>query len=73
MTRPLILLSNDDGYRARGIRLLKQELAKFADVVLCAPDVEQSTASHALSLNRPLRLENVGDAEPPERESIAGR
>jgi 5'-nucleotidase len=63
MTRPLILLSNDDGYRARGIRLLKQELAKFADVVLCAPDVEQSTASHALSLNRPLRLENVGDAE----------
>ncbi len=63
MTRPLILLSNDDGYRARGIQLLKRELAQFADVVLCAPDVEQSTASHALSLNRPLRLEAVGDGE----------
>lgn len=63
MARPLILLSNDDGYRARGIQLLRRELASFADVVLCAPDVEQSTASHALSLNRPLRLEQVGEAE----------
>lgn len=63
MGRPLILLSNDDGYRARGIQLLRRELSAFADVVLCAPDVEQSTASHALSLNRPLRLEQVGDGE----------
>ena len=59
MDRPLILLSNDDGYRARGIQLLNAALSEFADVVLCAPHIEQSTASHALSLHRPLRLERV--------------
>jgi len=56
MQRPLILLSNDDGYRSLGITTLKQELSTWADVILCAPDVEQSAASHALSINRPLRL-----------------
>jgi len=54
--RPLILLSNDDGYRARGISVLREELSSFADVVVCAPETEQSAASHALSLHRPLRL-----------------
>lgn len=58
MTRPLVLLANDDGYRARGLRLLGEALAPFADVVVCAPEVEQSAASHALSLHRPLRLFN---------------
>ena len=63
MDRPLVLLSNDDGYRARGIQLLKRAMASWADVVLCAPDVEQSTTSHSLSLNRPLRLVEVNDQE----------
>jgi 5'-nucleotidase len=54
--RPLILVSNDDGYRARGLRLLAAALAPSADVVVCAPEAEQSAASHALSLHRPLRL-----------------
>lgn len=54
--RPLVLLSNDDGYRARGIGLLARALAAEADVFVCAPEVEQSAASHALSLHRPLRL-----------------
>jgi 5'-nucleotidase len=54
--RPLLLLSNDDGYRARGISVLRESLSSFADVVVCAPEVEQSAASHALSLHRPLRL-----------------
>ncbi len=54
--RPLVLVSNDDGYRARGLGLLVQALSRRADVVVCAPEVEQSAASHALSLHRPLRL-----------------
>jgi 5'-nucleotidase len=54
--RPLILLSNDDGYRARGLGLLARALEPLADVIVCAPEVEQSAASHALSLHRPLRL-----------------
>lgn len=54
--RPLILLSNDDGYRAPGIMAMRDALALWADVLVCAPDAEQSAASHALSINRPLRL-----------------
>lgn len=56
MIRPLILLSNDDGYQSLGISLMRAALAKSTDVVVCAPDSEQSAASHALSLHRPLRL-----------------
>jgi len=61
--RPLVLLSNDDGYRARGIQLLKQAISVWADVVVCAPESEQSTTSHSLSLYRPLRLLQVSDTE----------
>lgn len=57
--RPLALLSNDDGYTSAGIRALKRALETFADVVICAPETEQSAASHALSLNKPLRLRSV--------------
>ncbi len=56
MTRPLVLLANDDGYRSLGINTLAAALSKVADVVICAPESEQSAASHALSLHRPLRL-----------------
>src|ERR1700761_8278170 len=56
MARPLILLSNDDGYRARGIQAMHQALNEFAEVVVCAPEIEQSATSHALSVHRALRL-----------------
>jgi len=56
MRRPLILLSNDDGYSAPGLRQLRDALLKVADVVVCAPTTEQSATSHSISLNRPLRL-----------------
>ena len=56
MTRPLILLSNDDGYSAPGLRQLRDALANFSDVIVCAPSTEQSATSHSISLNRPLRL-----------------
>ncbi len=56
--RPLILLSNDDGYQAPGIRKMRDALTRFADVVICAPANEQSATSHAISLNRPLRLQS---------------
>lgn len=57
--RPLILLSNDDGYSAAGLRALQAELAKGADVIVCAPEVNQSATSHSLSLHRVLRLRRV--------------
>lgn len=61
MSRPLVLLANDDGYRSSGIQTLAGALESFADVVICAPDSEQSAASHALTLHRPLRLFRHGD------------
>jgi 5'-nucleotidase len=56
LSRPLVLLANDDGYRSRGIDELRRALEPVADVFVCAPENEQSAASHALSLTRPLRL-----------------
>jgi len=54
--RPLVLLCNDDGHLANGLRVLHRALTTFADVVVCAPETEQSTTSHSLTLSRPLRL-----------------
>lgn len=54
--RPLVLLSNDDGYSAPGLVAVRDELAQHADVVVCAPAVNQSATSHSLSLHRVLRL-----------------
>ncbi len=55
-TRPLILLSNDDGFRAPGLVELRTALMTIADVVVCAPFSEQSGTSHSISLTTPLRL-----------------
>lgn len=60
-SRPLILLSNDDGYRAKGLRTLAEALRDMGDVVVCAPESQQSATSHALTLVRPLRLSDHGD------------
>jgi 5'-nucleotidase len=57
--RPLVLLSNDDGYASSGIRALRVALMREADVVILAPETEQSASSHSLSLHRPLRLRAV--------------
>lgn len=57
MTRPLVLLSNDDGYRSLGISALAEALGAYFDVITCAPHSEQSASSHSLSLHRPLRIE----------------
>jgi 5'/3'-nucleotidase len=54
--RPLILLSNDDGFRAPGLLEMRAALAQVADVVVCAPHTEQSASSHSISLTTPLRL-----------------
>lgn len=54
--RPLILLSNDDGYFAPGLRALGAALEAIADVIVCAPETNQSATSHSLTLHRILRL-----------------
>ena len=53
-----VLLSNDDGVHAAGLRALANAF-EGDEVWVCAPDREQSASSHAISLHRPLRLAEV--------------
>ena len=59
---PLILLSNDDGIAAPGLTALREALERHAEVVVCAPEVNQSATSHSLSLHRILRLRHTREA-----------
>lgn len=57
--KPLVLLSNDDGYASSGLGALRAALLTWADVVVVAPESEQSATSHSLSLHRPLRARTI--------------
>ena len=59
MTR--ILVTNDDGVRSEGIHALAGALRRLGDVVIAAPHVEASAIGHALTLRRPLRVEQIED------------
>ena len=54
-----ILLSNDDGYRAEGLRCLADHLRDLAELVVVAPERNCSGASNSLTLESPLRLTRV--------------
>jgi len=54
-----ILISNDDGIAANGIRALTEVLAKENEVYVIAPDRERSAAGHSLTLHTPLRVEEL--------------
>jgi 5'-nucleotidase len=56
-----ILVSNDDGFRAEGIRRLREALATLGEVTVVAPDRNKSGASNSLTLDVPLR---VFESEP---------
>jgi len=55
--KPLILVSNDDGITAPGIRSLVSVAREFGEVVVVAPDSPQSGMGHAITINKPLRLD----------------
>jgi 5'-nucleotidase len=57
--RPLILVTNDDGVLAPGIRAAVEALRDIGEVVVAAPDRERSAASHSISLDRPLRVDEI--------------
>jgi 5'-nucleotidase len=56
-----ILLSNDDGYQAPGLRCLQRSLCEIAEVVVVAPDRNRSGASNSLTLDDPLRVQEAPD------------
>lgn len=64
-----ILLTNDDGIQAEGLQLLEQIAKSISkDVWVVAPEIEQSGASHSLSLHAPVRVKEYG----PKRFSVTG-
>lgn len=58
--KPLkILISNDDGVHAQGIRVLAKALSEIADVTIVAPDRNRSGASNSLTLEQALRVSEI--------------
>ena len=60
-----ILISNDDGIYSPGILALAKVASRLGEVRIVAPDVEQSSMSHAITSSRPLRYKRIrlGDFE----------
>lgn len=59
--KPKILITNDDGYHADGIKALEDALKEIGDVYVVAPVSEMSGASHSLTLARPLRIRQIDE------------
>lgn len=59
MKKPLILVTNDDGMFAPGLKALVQAVKEFGEVVVVAPDSPQSAKGHAITVADPLRLNQV--------------
>ena len=54
-----ILIANDDGIDAAGIRALAAALAEKANVYICAPDSQRSAAGHGITMKKPVYAERV--------------
>ena len=59
MSKPLILVTNDDSIVAPGIRALIEVMKEIGDVIVVAPDSPQSAMGHAITINNTLKLEKV--------------
>jgi len=55
-TRPLILIANDDGVEAKGLRSLIEVARRFGDVIAAVPSEPMSGMSHAITIKTPLRV-----------------
>ncbi|MBW2056001.1 MAG: 5'/3'-nucleotidase SurE [Deltaproteobacteria bacterium] len=56
-----ILVTNDDGIHSEGLHLLVEALREVGEVIVVAPERERSSVAHALTMDRPLRINKVGD------------
>lgn len=59
MSKPLILVTNDDGVYAPGIKMLAEIASGFGDVIVVAPDKPQSGMGHAITINATLRIQET--------------
>jgi 5'-nucleotidase len=69
-----ILLTNDDGIYAPGLRALRKELQKLGDVTVVAPATEQSAVGHSITLLTPLLVQEIQDEDgKPIGWAVEGR
>ena len=69
-----ILLTNDDGIYAPGLRALRPELQKLGEVVVVAPATEQSAVGHSVTLTTPLIVQEIlDDQQKPLGWAVEGR
>ena len=69
---PLILVTNDDGITANGIRLLIKVARKFGNVIVVAPDMPQSAKSHSITQNIPISYKKIKFEENYKEYSCSG-
>ncbi|MBN8702091.1 MAG: 5'/3'-nucleotidase SurE [Bacteroidetes bacterium] len=72
MGKPLILVTNDDGFYAPGIGALIESVKEIGDVVVIAPDKPQSGMGHAITINSTLRLNKMKHYGVLEEYSCSG-
>lgn len=70
--RKLILVSNDDGVHARGLRYLVDLASQYGDVVVVAPELSQSGKSHSITLTSPLRMRELQSAAGLSVYAVSG-
>jgi 5'-nucleotidase len=70
--KPTVLLTNDDGIFAPGIRVLYEKMLCDATVIVVAPDREQSGVGHAFTFNVPIHYEKTGADHIPPGYVISG-
>ena len=69
---PVILITNDDGVTAPGLKALTEAVLGLGKVVVVAPDKPQSGMGHAITIGHPLRLSKVNGIEGVETYSCSG-
>jgi 5'-nucleotidase len=57
----LILVSNDDGIDAPGIKILREAVASLGDVIVFAPEENRSGSSHSLSIHKSIKVKKIDD------------
>jgi len=67
-----ILVSNDDGIKSPGIQILSRALMRLGHVTVVAPEREQSTMGHALTLHKPVRLFHVHGEKGMDQWALSG-
>lgn len=72
MQKPLILVTNDDGITAPGIRSLVEFMNEIGEVVVVAPNSPQSGKGHAITINSTLTFEEISLAGPQKDFAISG-